>query len=49
MAVLSMTEEGKRTPEIANKLETTRQQIVTYRKQAPETIENVEDKIDTVL
>lgn len=43
---ITMTEEGKRSSEIAKHLNTTRQQVTAYRKQAPETIQNVEDKID---
>lgn len=46
MAALALTEEGKRIPEIARGLAMTRQQVGIYRKQAPETIQNVETKID---
>ena len=46
MAILELTENGLRTPEIAKRLSITTMDVSNYRKDAPETIESVELKID---
>lgn len=46
MKILELTESGLRTSEIAKRLSMTGQDIWNYRKNAPETIQNVELKID---
>jgi DNA-binding CsgD family transcriptional regulator len=46
MQILELTESGLRTSEIAKRLSLKVQDICNYRKNAPETIKKVEDKID---
>ena len=46
MDILELTENGIRSQEIATRLGMERADVVTYRKNAPETVENVELKID---
>ncbi|MDA8212381.1 MAG: transposase family protein [Clostridia bacterium] len=46
MKILELTESGLRTSEIAKRLSMTGQDVWNYRKNAPETIQNVENKID---
>jgi hypothetical protein len=46
MKVLELTEIGLRTAEIAKRLSIKTLDVCNYRKNAPETIENVEQKID---
>jgi DNA-binding NarL/FixJ family response regulator len=46
MKILELTESGLRTPEIAKRLSLRRLDVRNYRKDAPETIENVELRID---
>ena len=46
MEILELTESGLRTPEIAKRLSMRNLDVWNYRKYAPETIENVELKID---
>jgi DNA-binding NarL/FixJ family response regulator len=46
MEILELTESGLRTPEIAKRLSLKTLDVRNYRKNAPETIENVELKID---
>ena len=46
MAILKLTESGLRTADIAKKLKMKKYAVHYYRKQAPETIEAAEQKID---
>ena len=46
MKILELTESGLRTSEISKRLSMTGQNVWNYRKDAPETIRNVEHKID---
>ena len=46
MEILELTESGLRTPEIAKRLSMKKLNILNYRKDAPETVEKVELKID---
>lgn len=46
MKILELTESGLRTREIAKKMSMTRQDVCNYRKKAPETVKNVEMRID---
>ena len=46
MEILEMTESGLRTSEIAKRLSLKNLEVSDYRKNAPETLENVELKID---
>ncbi len=46
MKILELTENGLRTPEIAKKMSMTKQDVCNYRKKAPETVKNVEMRID---
>ena len=46
MKILEFTENGLRTPEIAKKMAMTKQDVCNYRKNAPETVKNVETRID---
>lgn len=46
MKILELTENGLRTSEISKRLSMTSQEVWYYRKNAPETIQKVEHKID---
>ncbi len=46
MKILELTESGRRIPEIAKKMLMTKQDVCNYRKKAPETVKNVEMRID---
>ncbi|MDA8194913.1 MAG: ISL3 family transposase [Thermaerobacter sp.] len=46
LAILELSESGLRRPEIAKRLGLTPRDVAYYRKQAPETIDTVERKID---
>ena len=46
MEILELAESGLRTSEIAKRLSMKTSDVVNYRKNAPETIQNVESKID---
>ena len=46
LSVLEMSESGLRTAEVAKRLSCTQDKVRRYRKQAPETVQLVEQKID---